>query len=192
MFLCFSRAPFRSGAPWQPPVCSAAHKHPTWYPPPGCPRLTPPGAQAEANGFSDEQIAEFREAFSLFDRDADGKLQNTELGPFLRALGRNPTEAHVKSLHARSGTHSLPDCLAILARMPAVDPAVLEKDLRAAFRVFDKDGSGRIPAVELRHIVTSLGERLSEAEADDMLKQADPSGSGTVDYERFIQTILSA
>lgn len=72
-----------------------------------------------------------------------------------------------------------------------MDPVQLEKDLRAAFRVFDKDGSGRIPSAELKHIVTSLGERMSEKEAEEMLKTADPEGKGYVDYDRFIQTIVS-
>lgn len=138
-------------------------------------------------------MQEIREAFSLFDRDSDGKLESGDLGSFLRALGRNPTEAQIRQLHENkvSGL-TLPDLLGILARMPAVDPAQLERDLRAAFKVFDKEGKGMIPAGELRHIVTSLGERLSEAEADEMLKVADPTGSGTVDYEQFIRVIVSA
>ncbi len=76
--------------------------------------------------------------------------------------------------------------------MPAPDPAELEKELRQAFRVFDKDGSGKIASAELRHIVTSLGEKLTEKEADEMIRCADPEGSGFVDYDRFIQVILAA
>ena len=139
-------------------------------------------------------MQEIREAFSLFDRDSDGKLEVDDLGSFLRALGRNPTEAQIHQLAEpnTSAGFALPDLLGILARMPAVDPAQLERELRAAFKVFDKEGKGMIPSGELRHVVTSLGERLSEAEADEMLKVADPTGSGTVDYEQFIRVIVSA
>lgn len=144
--------------------------------------------------FTEEQLQEFREAFSLFDRDADGKLDGVDLGSFLRALGRNPTESLLRSIISDFNGSSLtfPDCLTILAKVPAVDPAQLEQDLRAAFRVFDKDGSGRIASAELKHIVTSLGERMTEKEAEEMLKTADPEGKGYVDYDRFIQTIVSA
>jgi calmodulin len=40
---------------------------------------------------SEEQIAEFKEAFSLFDRDGDGKITSKELGTVMRSLGANPT-----------------------------------------------------------------------------------------------------
>lgn len=37
-------------------------------------------------------------------------------------------------------------------------------------RVFDKDGSGYIGVGELRYVLTSLGEKLSEEEVDELLK----------------------
>lgn len=61
-----------------------------------------------------------------------------------------------------------------------------------AFRVFDKDGSGKISTQELRHIMTSVGEKLTEAEADEMMKQADPGSTGTVDYVAFVKRLVSA
>lgn len=137
-------------------------------------------------------MQEIREAFSLFDRDSDGRLEASDLGSFLRSLGRNPTEAQIRTILTSTSSLGLPDLLSVLARMPAVDPAQLERELRAAFKVFDKEGKGMIPAGELKHIVTSLGERLSDAEAEEMLMVADPTGSGSVDYEQFIQAIVSA
>ena len=44
-----------------------------------------------ANGdeyqLSDEQITEFKEAFSLFDKDGDGTIATKELGTVMRILG---------------------------------------------------------------------------------------------------------
>lgn len=51
------------------------------------------------------------------------------------------------------------------------------------FRVFDKNNDGLISSNELRHVMTSLGERLSEEEVDDMIKEADLDGDGQVNYE---------
>lgn len=50
-------------------------------------------------------------------------------------------------------------------------------------RVFDKNNDGLISSNELRHVMTSLGERLSEEEVDDMIKEADLDGDGMVNYE---------
>lgn len=50
-------------------------------------------------------------------------------------------------------------------------------------RVFDKNNDGLISSTELRHVMTNLGERLSDAEVDDMIKEADSDGDGMVNYE---------
>lgn len=47
-------------------------------------------------------LAEFQEAFNLFDNRGDGKIQQQQIGECLRALGQNPTESDVKKF-----THQL-------------------------------------------------------------------------------------
>lgn len=47
---------------------------------------------------TDTQIADAKEAFALFDKDNDGCITTPELGTVMRALGKNPTEAEVRSL----------------------------------------------------------------------------------------------
>lgn len=145
---------------------------------------------------SGEQVAEYKEAFSLFDRDNDGRIHTTELGTLMRALGRNPTEAevreHCKALDPHNTSHiAFSDFLSLMARVPPLDPALAERELLDAFRVFDREGKGYIPTAELRHIVTSLGEKLTEGEADEMMAEADPERSGNVDYAKFIKKMLS-
>lgn len=53
----------------------------------------------------------------------------------------------------------------------------------AAFRVFDKDNSGTISADELKHVMKSLGEDLTDAEIDEMIREADKDHDGTIDCE---------
>ncbi len=38
-------------------------------------------------------------------------------------------------------------------------------------------------AAELRHVMTNLGEKLSDAEVDEMIREADIDGDGQVNYE---------
>jgi len=49
-------------------------------------------------GLSDEQVAEFKEAFMLFDKDLDGRITATELGIVMRSLGQRPTETELKNM----------------------------------------------------------------------------------------------
>lgn len=61
-----------------------------------------------------------------------------------------------------------------------------EEEIREAFRVFDKDGNGFISAAELRHVMTNLGEKLTDEEVDEMIREADIDGDGQVNYEGCI------
>lgn len=67
-----------------------------------------------------------------------------------------------------------------------------EEEIREAFRVFDKDGNGFISAAELRHVMTNLGEKLTDEEVDEMIREADIDGDGQVNYEgkHLVSTLL--
>ena len=64
-----------------------------------------------------------------------------------------------------------------------------EAELMEAFKVFDKDGNGYISAAELRHVMTNLGEKLTDAEVDEMIREADQDGDGQVDYNEFVKMV---
>ena len=63
--------------------------------------------------------------------------------------------------------------------------------LTASFRVFDKDGNGYISSAELRHVMTNLGEKLTDEEVDEMIREADIDGDGQVNYEEFVAMMTS-
>jgi calmodulin len=108
--------------------------------------------------------------------DSDGSITNWELGIVMRSLGQNPTEAEVQDMIDEvdangNGTIEFPEFLTMMARkMRDTDG---EEQIKEAFRVFDKDGNGYISAAELRDVMTSLGENLSDIEIDEMIREAD-------------------
>ena len=57
-----------------------------------------------------------------------------------------------------------------------------EEELREAFQVFDKDGNGYISKEELHQVMNNLGEKLTDDEIADMIKEADADGDGQVNY----------
>uniref|UniRef100_H0VKV0 Calmodulin n=1 Tax=Cavia porcellus TaxID=10141 RepID=H0VKV0_CAVPO len=133
-----------------------------------------------ADRLTEEQIAEFKEAFPLFDKDGDGTITTKELGTVLRSLGQNPTEAELQDMINEvdadgNGTIDFPEFL------------TRKEEVRKAFCVFDEYGNGYISAAELRHVMTNLGEKLTDEEVDDMIREADINGDGQVNHKEFVQ-----
>ncbi|XP_059658123.1 calmodulin-like isoform X1 [Cornus florida] len=149
-----------------------------------------------ANQLTNTQIKEFSEAFSLFDKDGDGRITTNEIGTVMRALGRNPTEAELQDMINEvddadgSGTIDRKEFLDLMARRLKADPKT-EGDLREAFLVFDKDESGFITADELRHVMTSLGEKLTDEEVNEMIHEAEGDGDKRISYEEFFKVMLA-
>ncbi|CAN1346559.1 unnamed protein product [Linum perenne] len=165
-----------------------------------------------ADQLTDDQISEFKEAFSLFDKDGDGLFSDLslsllsvlilnpgcittkELGTVMRSLGQNPTEAELQDMINEvdadgNGTIDFPEFLNLMARkMKDTDS---EEELKEAFRVFDKDQNGFISAAELRHVMTNLGEKLTDEEVDEMIREADVDGDGQINYEEFVKVMMA-
>merc|ERR1711934_656161 len=141
-----------------------------------------------ADQLTEEQIAEFKEAFSLFDKDGDGTITTKELGTVMRSLGQNPTEDELQDMINEvdadgNGTVDFPEFLSLMSRkMKDTDT---EEEIIEAFKVFDRDGSGYISAAELRHVMTNLGEKLEDEELDEMMRESDVDADGHVNYEDF-------
>ncbi|EDO05489.1 EF hand calmodulin family protein [Babesia bovis T2Bo] len=147
-----------------------------------------------ADQLSEEQIAEFKEAFSLFDRDGDGSITTKELGTVMRSLGQNPTEAELADMindidTSGTGAIDFPEFLILMARK--MKEGDTEEELVQAFKVFDRDGNGFISAQELRHVMTNLGEKLTNEEVEEMLREADVDGDGKINYEEFVKLMIS-
>merc|ERR1711991_317956 len=94
-------------------------------------------------GLTEEQIAEFKEAFSLFDKDGDGTITTKELGTVMRSLGQNPTEAELTDMvnevdSDQNGTIEFPEFLSLMARK------MQDSDTEEKIREADVDGDGQI------------------------------------------------
>ncbi|XP_039269510.1 neo-calmodulin [Styela clava] len=143
---------------------------------------------------SEEQIAEFKEAFSLFDKDGDGKITTKELGTVMKSLGQNPSESDLQDMINEvdadgSGSVDFSEFLTMMARKMKDTDA--EEEIKEAFRVFDKDGNGYISGAELRHVMNNLGEKLTEEEITEMIREADMDGDSQVNYEEFVKMMMS-
>ncbi|XP_036886010.1 myosin light chain 6B [Artibeus jamaicensis] len=147
--------------------------------------------------FNKDQLEEFKEAFELFDRVGDGKIQYSQCGDLMRALGQNPTNAEVLKVLGNPKSDELKsrrvDFETFLPMLQAVsknrDQGTYE-DYLEGLRVFDKEGNGKVMGAELRHVLTTLGEKMTEEEVETVLAGHEDS-NGCINYEAFLKHILS-
>jgi len=62
--------------------------------------------------------------------------------------------------------------------------------LRAAFRALDEKSTGKVHAGEWRYVLTGLGDRLSNDEVDEILKEVGTDADGHIDYEQLLNTFV--
>ena len=60
------------------------------------------------------------------------------------------------------------------------------KEFKEAFEMFDADQSGTIDVGELGTVLTQLGQNISQAELEEMIKEVDEDESGEIDFDEFL------
>uniref|UniRef100_A0A8C7MCB4 Calmodulin n=3 Tax=Oncorhynchus TaxID=8016 RepID=A0A8C7MCB4_ONCKI len=94
----------------------------------------------QADQLTEEQIAEFKEAFSLFDKDGDGTITTKELGTVMRSLGQNPTEAELQDM---------------INEVDADGELLTDEEVDEMIREADIDGDGQVNYEEFVQMMTA-------------------------------------
>jgi len=134
---------------------------------------------------SPEQIQEYQEAFRLFDKDGNGKIDKFELAEVMKALGSPATPQDIEDMINevdldRNGTIEFNEFMIMMGSQKNE-----EEELKNAFRTFDKNGDGYISRDELKLVMASLGESLKEEEIEEMMREADENRDGKLDFKEF-------
>ncbi|XP_014699362.1 myosin light chain 6B [Equus asinus] len=200
-----SKPAAKPAAPGAPPAKPKPEPAPAV--PPVIPPAVPPAPQKTQEPpidlskvvieFNKDQLEEFKEAFELYDRVGDGKIQFSQCGDVMRALGQNPTNAEVlkvmgypKSDELKSRRVDFETFLPMLQAVSKPRDQGTYQDYLEGLRVFDKEGDGKVMGAELRHVLTTLGERMTEEEVEAVLAGHEDS-NGCINYEAFLKHILS-
>jgi centrin-3 len=138
---------------------------------------------------TEDQKAEIREAFDLFDSNKTGCVDYRELKVSMRALGFDVKKAEVMELmkkYDRNETGSIQweDYFEILSeKYLNRDPI---EEIIKAFKLFDDEGTGKITLKNLRRVARDLGENLSDEELQAMIDEFDKDQDGASMFNFYV------
>mmetsp|Transcript_15772 Transcript_15772/g.25718 ORF Transcript_15772/g.25718 Transcript_15772/m.25718 type:complete len:134 (-) Transcript_15772:449-850(-) len=119
---------------------------------------------------SPDQVSEFKEAFSLFDKNGDGAITPKELGIVMDQLGEKCSIDDCKGMIKEVDQHESGDIdFSDFLKMMDIGNGSVGDEMKIAFSIFDKDKDGKISPDELKALMTSLGEKIADEEIKSII-----------------------
>ncbi|CAF0963368.1 unnamed protein product [Adineta ricciae] len=141
-----------------------------------------------------EQIDHIRDAFAVFDKDMTGSITTDQFNKVLDSFGYNIPETELATFVNqldidKSGTIEFEEYLSFMMTFIKKN-VTTEENLRDAFNLFDQDRDGFVNVDDLREIMTNLGEKITDEDLDEMIREADIDKDFKVNFREF-QRIMS-
>ena len=136
----------------------------------------------------------YTKIFRLYDEDNDGYVDLSYLGEMMRSAGAifldKELEKPLENLRMNNGGEffSQKDYQDLCTEFTKNEDT--PEDLMEAFKFWDSDGSGKVTTEEIRQALTTLGDVLSEDEINALIKEADPTDLGVIDYESYSKILF--
>jgi myosin light chain 6 len=143
------------------------------------------------------EVEKARQHFDIYDFEGESKIDARDLGDLLRSLDVRPTLATIEKNGGtkRKGEKKLTfeEFLPIYSQIKKDKDVGAYEDFIEGLKVYDKAENGTMLAGELAHILLALGERLTDPEADEIMKACagQEDEEGFVKYEAFIRSVMT-
>lgn len=138
---------------------------------------------------SKQKKEELAKVFKAFDKNGDGKLSMEEVKQgYLDHYGKIISDEEVEQMFnaVDSDKSGFIDYTEFIVATVNSDEFNSNEFLQAAFKLFDKDGSGSISADEIKAVL-GFGQNVDEAAMGTIMKQVDANGDGDISFDEFVQ-----
>jgi calmodulin len=139
-------------------------------------------------GLAKDQKDEIDAAFARYGKGGSLDVAKS-LGPAVRSVGLNPTEAELADWKKEAGKKLDQSKFTSFAteKLEAANDSL--EEILDAFKSFDTSGSGALPLADFMHIIKNMGEALSEDEIAEVMKEAEVV-NGVIEYGNFATMIF--
>lgn len=142
------------------------------------------------NQFLEERNKELKELFDIYDVDKDGKLNKKDFNIVLRSLGFDQLPINDEQDEGDfEQMYSLNDFTNYINSLG--NDTNIESELYKIFLRFDYDGSGRIMVSDFNKVMSVIGQRFSEEEIDDLVKELDKNETGYIRLEGLLHVMAN-
>lgn len=136
--------------------------------------------------FTQNQIQEMKEAFTMIDQNRDGLIDVSDLKEMYSNLGTVPQDSVLQAMVKEAPQLNFTGFLNLFSdKMSGTDS---EETLRNAFQMFDADNTGHISEEYMKDLLENMGDNFSKDEIRQTWKEA-PIAGGKVDYLAFVAKI---
>ena len=150
----------------------------------------------DITNLTEMEIALYKEAFQIFDKHSEGYISTKELGAIFNSLGINISEEdliEIITIYDNDQNNSMIDFITFLDIIAKKkDEIYKEEDLINAFRIFDKEGNGKISIKELRYVMMSSGVDFNENYIKDIINESNVDNDEFIDYHKFIKLLIDS
>jgi len=142
---------------------------------------------------SQEKLVELRCAFDLFDGDNDGKIDPSELGKAIEKMGQKLSEDDLKEMIKEvdsdyNGTIEFDEFVTLMiSKMKDNDS---EEEIYEAFKIFDKKGNGKVSKSDIKSVMNTLHEPITNPELDELIEKWDSDRDGFLNFQEFKNMML--
>ncbi|XP_059608302.1 troponin C, isoallergen Bla g 6.0101-like [Phlebotomus argentipes] len=143
-----------------------------------------------------DQLKLLKNAFDAFDTEKNGYIQTDMIGMILEMLGQTLDDKSLQAVirehdQRQTGKLDFEKFAQLASKYVEVeeDFEAVQRELKEAFRLYDKEGKGYLTLEVLRDILRELDDKITEDDLDMMIDEIDADGSGTVDFDEFMEVM---
>jgi len=139
----------------------------------------------------EEKIAEYKEAFDMFDKDKGGTISVNEIVKIMKNFGYPLTKAEAKQMISEiddngDGEIDFEEFVTLMEKQISYVEETDDELVLRAFKFFDKNHDGKFTNQEFKYLLTQMGDRFTKEELDELFEECNLNPDGELDFQDFI------